>query len=238
MSGRFFNPRVGSEYDKGICGKKILVLGASFYCNKDGKKGRPKCEFFDDCTSAEKKDSSSYNETCPYYAKIEGHPKLSDEPENALDDCIKTYKVFAKFMYQFIEDKDAYKGYDEYVVWERMAFTDYVQFFLPTKDTYPCYLSQRDFDAFIDTLIELKPDVVIAWGLPVTLEIRDNPEHKNLFTDLDKLSETEHYVCHMKIPGVDHIIAYVNCYHPSSMSYWYNNIDALTTYMHVVLESK
>ena len=32
MEDRFFQPFKGSEYDKGISGKKVLVLGASFYC--------------------------------------------------------------------------------------------------------------------------------------------------------------------------------------------------------------
>ena len=92
MSERFFTPWVGPEYNKGICGKKVLVLGASFYCNKKY------CKFFTECTNTEKKDSSKFNESCPYYAKLEGHPKLSDEPTNAICDCIKTYKVFAKYM--------------------------------------------------------------------------------------------------------------------------------------------
>lgn len=41
----FFNPFVGSNYHKGISGKRILVLGASFYC--------PKTEypFFISCTN-------------------------------------------------------------------------------------------------------------------------------------------------------------------------------------------
>ena len=46
MSERFFTPWVGTEYNKGICGKKVLVLGASFYCNRDGRQGREKCIYF------------------------------------------------------------------------------------------------------------------------------------------------------------------------------------------------
>lgn len=228
MGSRFFNPYVGENYEKGICGKRVLVLGASFYCNQKG------CEFFNECTSPDIKDSSKFDETCPYYAKIEGHPKLSNEPSNAIDDCIKTYKVFAKVMYPFIQNEKEYDGYDEYSVWDRMAFTDYVQFFLPTKDTYPSYFSKRDYNAFIETLKELKPDVVIAWGLPITTEIRDNIENNSMFTDLDKLPESEHYICHMRIEGVDHGITYISCYHPSSMSYWYNNVDTLSTYLRMV----
>lgn len=233
MKERFFNPYKGPEYDKGICGKKVLVLGASFYCPKKD------CKFWSECTNPEKKDSSKFDEICPYYANVKGHPKLSDEPTNAIGDAIKTYRIFAELMYQFLtgEEKEQYKGYDEYVIWNKMAFTDYVQFFLPTTNTYPSYFSNRDFDAFVQTIQELKPDVIIAWGLPVTAEIRDNPDHKDLFTDLEKLPETEKYICHMKVPGIEHTITYVNCYHPSSRTYWYSCLESLSTYLRQVFNN-
>lgn len=44
MNKNFFKPYVGPLYGKGIKGKKILVLGASFYCDKTD------CEFFHKCT--------------------------------------------------------------------------------------------------------------------------------------------------------------------------------------------
>ena len=229
MKERFFKPFKGAEYDKGICGKKVLVLGASFYCPKTD------CEFWNECTNPEKKDSSKFDEICPYYAKLEGHPKLSDEPTNAISDCIKTYKVFAKYIYQFFDDKDVIGQYDYDKVWNRLAFTDYVQFFLPTIKTHRSYFSKRDFNAFIEVLQKLKPDVVIAWGLPITTEIRDNSENNSIFTDLDKLPETEYYICHMRVVGIDHEITYVSCYHPSSVAYWYNNLETLTHYLKGVL---
>ena len=227
----FFKPWIGENYQKGINRKKVLVLGASFYCNQTN------CKFFSECTSPEKKDSSKFESTCPFYAKIDGHPKLSEEPTNAIQDCLKTYKVFANFMNQFISSEKGYEGYDEYAVWDRMAFTDYVQFFLPTVKTYPTYFSKRDFNAFIEVLQKLKPDVVIAWGLPITTEIRDNIENNSIFIDLDKLPDTEHYICHLKVAGIDHEITYVSCYHPSSVAYWYNNLDSLSLYLKEVLNN-
>lgn len=32
MSNRFFNPFIGENYNLGINGKRVLVVGASFYC--------------------------------------------------------------------------------------------------------------------------------------------------------------------------------------------------------------
>mgnify|MGYP002857681724 CR=1 FL=1 len=226
MSKRFFKPFVGSKYAKGINGKKILVLGASFYCNKDGKEGRYKCRFFDECTSPVWKDSSRFDSICPAYA--ENGLRLSEEPSNAIAENYKTYQVFANFMRQFINDK-------EEDVWQRMAFTDYVQFFLPTIDTKKEYLSQRDFDAFIETMVELKPHVVVAWGMAIIDEVR---ERNPYVTDFERLKETEWYVCHMQVPQVPHEIALVCSYHPSSVSYWYNDLDTLTKYIKAVLYTK
>ena len=50
----FFKPFKGDKYEIGINGKKVLVVGASFYCNKTD------CPFFADCTNVAKKDSSKY----------------------------------------------------------------------------------------------------------------------------------------------------------------------------------
>ena len=34
MRNRFFIPFVGANYSKGIHGKRVLVVGASFYCDQ------------------------------------------------------------------------------------------------------------------------------------------------------------------------------------------------------------
>ena len=61
MGKRFFNPYVGENYARGIKGKKVLVLGASFYCS------HVDCEFYKQCTNVEKKDSSLFDSICPLY---------------------------------------------------------------------------------------------------------------------------------------------------------------------------
>lgn len=71
----FFNPFVGSNYHKGIRGKRILVLGASFYCPKT------ECSFFSRCTNTTIKDSSPYDRICPEYSA--NGICLHDEPTNS-----------------------------------------------------------------------------------------------------------------------------------------------------------
>lgn len=217
MDHRFFKSYIGSEYHKGINGKRVLVLGASFYC------GKKNCKFFAECTNPVRKDSSKFDSCCPAYDML--GQRLSEEPRNAIEDRYKTYQTFGAFMSQFVngETED---------VWQRMAFTNYLQFFSPTVETKKEYLSPRDFDAFNETLVELKPDIIVAWGTATIEEIRD----KNPYvTDLSRLPETEWYVFHIRLPQVSHDIAVVNCYHPASQSYWYNNLDTLAKYMRQVL---
>lgn len=225
MTNRFFKPYIGRKYEKGINRKRILVLGASFYCSHGPESDAP-CRFFAECTDPVGKDSSKFDKCCPFYA--ESGLRLSEEPSNAIAERYRSYQNFASFMRQFVGD-------DVEDVWQRMAFTDYVQFFLPTVDTKKEYLSQRDFDAFVETLVELQPHVVVAWGMAIIEEIR---EHNPYLTDFERLKETEWYVCHMQVPYVPHEIALVCSYHPSSVSYWHNDLDTLTKYIKAVLYTK
>ena len=223
---KFFTPFVGSKYDEGICGKKVFVLGASFYCNNNGKKGQTECPCFDECTDPEKKDSSKFDAICPVYANH--GMQLSKEPLYAIDERYSAYKNFESFMLRFVDDKSE-------DVWQRMAFSNYLQFFSPTIKTEISYLSQRDFDAFCETLEELQPNVVISWGVAILEEIRE----KNKFvaaSEIERLQETEYYVCHMKVPNVEHEITLISSYHPSSVKYWYNDLEKLEKYVRQVLK--
>ena len=211
MDNRFFEPFIGTRYNEGIRGKRVLVLGASFYCAKK------ECVFFNECTNPEKKDSSKFDNICPYN---NGSP-LHNEPANADG---RPYHVFGRFMQQFVSDEDD--------IWQRLAFTNYLQFFSPTMITKESYLSNRDFEAFLETLRELKPDIVITWGTAVLNAMRrDNP----YVIDIDDLPQSDYYLCHIQLPNDNNTITLVSGYHPSSMRYWYNNLDTLKHYLMIAL---
>ena len=107
MSSRFFYPFVGSNYQKGIQGKKVLILGASFYCPQTD------CKFFNICTDVEKKDSSPCDKTCPVY--MSDGKTLHDEPTYCIGDAPRTYQTFAGYISKFI-------GTEEYdTVWSHLA---------------------------------------------------------------------------------------------------------------------
>ena len=217
QSSRFFVPFKGKHYETGINGKKVLVVGASFYCNKYD------CPCFSDCTSRDKKDSSPYNSTCPEYAKHGA--ELRNEPTYAIEEKYPAYQRFSQMICDVVEERVNN-------IWDFVAFTNYVQFFVPTKNTYKDYLSDRDFEAFIETLIELKPDVVISWGMVTIDDVRTNNKY---VIDKEKLPDSEWYICHLKVPGIDHSITLFCCFHPSSKD-WYEDFDKCAEYLRQVID--
>ena len=204
MSSRFFNPFVGRDYHTGFRGKRILVLGASFYCNKTD------CRFFKQCTDVDLKNSSAYDSICPEYAKE--NKLLSNEPSYCIEYRPRTYQTFANCMQSLMGTV----GYDS--TWARMAFTNYIQFFLPAtegifRDTRATDMCERDFEVFTETLKELQPHIVVVWGCVINSCLKeDNP----YLVSREELDETEWYLCHIQVPGISHKIAILNPFHPSS----------------------
>lgn len=219
----FFEPYVGNHYKEGIHGKKILVLGASFYCNC------VKCPFFASCTSVILKDSSEFDSKCPEY-KSAGK-QLHLEPGYCVEDAPTTYQRFAAYMGKHLGTED----YD--TVWEHLAFTNYVQFFLPAtngsfRETMWSDLSERDFAAFTEVVQQLQPNIVVVWGNVINSALK---ERNPYLVDMKELQETEYYVCHLDVPGVNHPVAVINPYHPSSGA-WYSDREKFDNYFSNLLK--
>lgn len=222
MKNNFFIPFKGKNYECGVGTKKkkILVIGASFYCpyingNDDCKK----------CTDINLKDSSPYDKECKIY-KSKGKV-LHNEPTYSIKDEATAYKKFAASISKFV-------GTDDYEkIWSHLSFTNYVQFILPVeegkkyRETKKSDLSPRDFNAFLDVVTELKPDIVIVWGCVVNTPIKYN----KYLIDEEELSKTDGYVCHLSIPTIGHKISVINPYHPCSGSYWPNNLKVFQDYL-------
>ena len=218
MKKQFFKPFVGKYYTRGIKGKKILVIGASFYCN------RVKCPYFAECTNVDVKDSAPYDNICPEY--VDEGKKLHFEPRYCVEDYApQTYQRFASYIGRFLGITD----YD--TIWQHMAFTNYVQFMLPADEnsyrgTYLSDLSERDYEAFNEVLLELQPDIVVVWGSIINSRLKECNQY---IVDIKELQETNYYVCHLDIPGLNHPIVLINPYHPSS-SAWYIAMDEFNNY--------
>ena len=138
----------------------------------------------------------------------------------SIEENYPAYQRFEKLMREVV-------GCDVEDIWEHLAFTNYVQFFVPTTNTYKSYLSNRDFEAFIETLVELRPDIVISWGMVTIDDVRTNNKY---VIDKEKLSESEWYICHLNVPDIKHFITLFCCFHPSSKD-WNEDFSKCVKYL-------
>lgn len=130
-----FLPYIGKHYEKGFCGKKLLVLGESHYDDDEHSHS----EFTRDVV----KDFLAYQ-----------------IGEKAHSDWMNTHTKFVKAF--FYGNSDNVNIVDFY---EHIAFYNYVQTFVadtrqaPTKEQF-----EQSEKAFFEVLEELQPDIIVAWG--------------------------------------------------------------------------
>lgn len=221
---KFFKPRVIKDsYKEGIKGKKILVVGDSFYCTKTT------CEYHSECTDIKQKNSSAYNLICPERLKNtaagENVIPLRDEPTVAIDEYDSySYQKF-KGLLQSLMGEDS----ENINVWDYVAFTNYIQFFLPQRETDSRFITEKDYSSFVEVVNELKPDIVVTWGDAVANSIR-NMYGRNKIED--ELIENQHYYNRMQFDG--HIFTILNLCHPSSRK-WASDIYNSYKYFKKVL---
>lgn len=215
---RFFNPFIGRYYQVGIAGKKILVIGNSFYCSH-----REDCKHFQECTDMSKKDSSRFDDRCPDYSPRK--MSLSDAPSYELDEMYRAYRNFGEFLSGYVD------GMDSRTVWQYVSFTNYVQFFVPSAiSDSRAAISERDFEAFKETVMELQPDIIFVWGTIAGDAIRQG--RKEVYDyDTPEFHAKDGYVCHLKLDGIDKDIAIINTYHPCNMyGQWNSGLPSLKKY--------
>lgn len=223
----FFHPFVGKKYKDGtgVNGKRVLVIGDSFYCNGE------ECEFYEKCTDTQNKSSKEYDTSCPERIKHRNEngivTPLHDEPEVAITEYDSyAYQNFKSFLKLFVNgDENA---------WDYVAFTNYIQFFLPGYRTNGAFIDKKNYRAFEEVVSCLKPDVVVTWGNAVADSIRNTYEHevKSIQTEL---KNSQYYLAHLTIN--EHKFTMVYLYHPSSRI-WASDIYNSYKYFKKALEEK
>ena len=216
----FFEPFVGDNYSEGIYGKRVLVLGASFYCNQDGVsvdketgEVKEKCPFYDDC--AINQNTEKYDGKCPY----NHNSPLRKLPQTELDENgAESYKRFWLLLYHYFQQPEL--SFDD--IWGKIAFTNYVQHEIGGRwNTLASDCRAEYLEMFEDTLLTMKeqPDVVIVWGCIVDKPLKAKtysdrfPDFENTFTDKD------HYRFKWKnFNGKD--IEFLCFFHPSSSDFY------------------
>ena len=203
----FFKPYVGEKYYDGFCGKRMLVVGASFYCN------HTECPFYRNCTSVETKDSSAKEMTCSEYNREAGQKvRLSDAPSLEIDSGGRAYKRFGDLLSShYFHGRLAWNE-----VWSMLSFTNYLQFVSPIWKTLASMLSERDLLAFHEAIQETSPDIVIVWGTVVNKSIRK---------EVVEILPGNDYLFYINHNG--RRIAIVNPYHPSSPHFYLETSKAM-----------
>lgn len=203
----FFKPWIGKDYKKGLMHKKIMVLGASHYCNHNDD-----CPFFNDCT----KSSRDYESKCSFYKGM----LLSDTTVNEVNDFLKgeandAYGNFTNFMVNemgLVKDKGSF--------WDAVVFANYVQHFLPHWKTEANDIYSQDYEALKEIVQLHQPDIIIVWGAPVGNDLK---KKERIATHLPK--PDDNYLFKQRIGGREYL--FVNCYHPSEPSSarvkWFTN---------------
>ncbi|GAA0304484.1 hypothetical protein GCM10009128_24800 [Psychrosphaera haliotis] len=144
MNSVFFKPWVGKQYGQvnSIFRKKILILGDSHYTDElevpELINDQPSSDF----TTAVINDY--LNE------EIKGNWK----------------STFTKFMNSFVQGT-VHENSAQEELWNSVAFYNYLQIPAgsePRLTQHYDYSKEKDRDAFLEVLSELKPDVIISWG--------------------------------------------------------------------------
>ena len=238
MKKRFFNPYIGTLYQGGLINnKKVLVLGASHYCLYDSSSDKFNCPVWDECTSLESKDSSKFDLCCPYYKSLGWYEqydyvRLSNSPKIELENYLSdggydTYNNFTQCLLDLLNIPDAQS------LWERLAFVNYVQYFLPTQTTPNLtYADIGSFESLIEYIENLKPDIIIVWGTRIT----NHFNHNYIKSLVDQLKvRSNNYFWDYEHKG--HKCLLVNPYHPCDTPPWYNWSNNIDSFRSAILEA-
>jgi len=147
MKDVFFDPWVGSCYDSGINGKKIMIMGHVHVCG-----GCNKCK--------------DRNEECASFTikVVKDYIKWRETgvvPSQGYEGWLRTFLNFAK----------AFFGYEPNIkqekceLWDKVLFYNYVQTSVSEWYQKPKSVDYKRSEVpFIEVINEYEPDIIIVWG--------------------------------------------------------------------------
>lgn len=142
MSEVLFKPWIGSKYEEGINGKRVMILGHNHYCDE-----RTVCD------------------RCPVQDCLNLTTEIVEQYlKNPIPDSDHRWKVAYNAFERAMCGKTPSE--DERIdLWDHLLFYNLVQEAMPTPDTKP-YAKQYSaaLDPFRTVLEQFEPDVIFAWG--------------------------------------------------------------------------
>lgn len=193
----FFQPRVGTKYNEGFKGLKILILGESHYCGEA-------CE---PCAIT----------TLPCCTKftLNVMDRYIDY-KNGLDSHESWMRTFTRFTNVLFGEQVHSKRLIEF--WDSVIFYNYVQSSTNKSRIPPTYQQfKHSEDAFFEVLETYEPDAILIWGKRLWGNLPENGEWATESVSDSELALPFYYsVNNKKIPAF--------ClYHPSSSYFNYGS---------------
>ncbi|MCC8039108.1 MAG: hypothetical protein LIP02_13400 [Bacteroidales bacterium] len=163
----FYRPWVGGGYAEGCKGLRTLVVGAHHVCYANRVGGCPVCE---GCTNS----AGIRGVECPLYEGRDPYYRLENSNEIEIQSYIDNdagYPAYSAFTHYMLGKRDGLSAEQREGFWNQVAFTNYLQHFLP-DDITPDYKGHKalydyDYESFREVLDELKPEFVIVWSKAV-----------------------------------------------------------------------
>lgn len=168
----FFIPWVGNRYNEQKI--KELVVGVVHGCKVD-------CVFHDKCSNPV--TVREMDSRCPVYAEVENKKYYNLKNSNEIEiqsfiDSDANYPSYSAFSYYMFKQADRLPKAKRKELWERIAFTNLLQFY--HQDLHALPDNWKIYDEAYPTLKEiiddLTPHVIYAWNDRVKNCLKKHPE--------------------------------------------------------------
>lgn len=214
----FFEPYIGGCFDEGfiiddsIGPVKLMVLGASFYCDLSN------CAYHKRCTE----NSEEFDDKCPAegyrgsYENAERGMYLHESPKIEIESYLEGayYPTYDRFVKVILNLNQAPQTCEKEKVWEHVMFNNYIQHFIKTEKT-PQYnrnkdLFDNDFEGIFTLIKSHMIECVVVWGKPVREALKANLEKSGIpienldvknFNHIMKIDDREIVFCYFDHPS-------------------------------------
>lgn len=150
MEHVFFDPWVGSCYNSGIDGKKIMIMGHNHVCND--------CK---DCGNVKDKDEGCASLTKKSVEDYLKWRETDEVPTPRYKGWLRTFFNFAKAFFGYEPDFKQEKC----ELWDKVLFYNYVQRAVAVWNQKPNsddYINSQV--PFMEVINKYEPDIIIVWG--------------------------------------------------------------------------
>lgn len=209
----FFFPWIGKNYETGINGKKILILGESHICGG--------CQAY--CGNLEVEDYA-----CRYLTDKTIGDFFSYKSGNReiYRKWMDTYTKFSNVFHNKHLTEDELKDF-----WNSIIFYNYVQYSTDKARKTPDYKEFVNSEkAFFEVVAEYKPDLIIAWGVRLWDLLPEGGEYKSLkeATLINNGKGLYYYTVDNKDIAIMHV------YHPSTSAFSYSIYDTIVEALNLI----